>query len=135
MKHFKGIEDSSQSWIKLLEFLLAVVPGPGDEVLFGDAVKAIGGGARTELHHAFPKYLGGAEKQELVPLFKWMHQEYHKGLDLLAGRWRGAKYYENLPPAAKAEMLRDLANYTKNFDAKYGTKLYDALLKNGFPKL
>jgi len=30
-------------------------------------------------------------------------------------------------------MLRKLADYTRAFDKKYGTQLYDAMLKNGFP--
>jgi hypothetical protein len=33
------------------------------------------------LHHAWPKYLGGAEKQDLVPLSKSLHDSYHSGLD------------------------------------------------------
>jgi hypothetical protein len=38
-----------------------------------------------------------------------------------------------LGPAEKEQALQELAAYTKNFDAKHGTKLDDALLKNGFP--
>jgi hypothetical protein len=29
-------------------------------------------------------------------------------------------------------MRNDLANYTKAFDAKYGTNLYELMIKNGF---
>ena len=31
------------------------------------------------------------------------------------------------------DLSMDLAAYAKNFDAEHGTKLFDALLKNGFP--
>ena len=37
--------------------------------------------------------------------------------------------------AAKKQMQRDLAAYTKAFDAKYGTTLFQSLLNNGFPGL
>jgi hypothetical protein len=30
-------------------------------------------------------------------------------------------------------MQRDLADYTKAFDAKNGTQLYDSMTSNGFP--
>jgi hypothetical protein len=30
-------------------------------------------------------------------------------------------------------MQRDLADYTKAFDTKYGTELYDSMIRNGFP--
>jgi len=30
-------------------------------------------------------------------------------------------------------MQRDLADYTKAFDAKHGTQLYDSMIRNGFP--
>jgi len=32
-----------------------------------------------------------------------------------------------------SQALRDLATYTKAFDAQYGTHIYQALVKNGFP--
>jgi hypothetical protein len=38
-----------------------------------------------------------------------------------------------LNPEARGQMLRDLASYVKGFDKKYGTKLYDAMVRNGFP--
>jgi hypothetical protein len=37
--------------------------------------------ARIVKHHAWPKYLGGAAKQELVPLSKSLHDAFHSGLD------------------------------------------------------
>jgi hypothetical protein len=84
-------------------------------------------------HHPWPMYLGGAAKQDLVPLTKALHDAFHGGLDKILPRQWGTLYYEKLGPEAKQEVLRDLAAYTKAFDAKYGTKLYDALLSNGFP--
>jgi len=85
------------------------------------------------LHHAWPKYLGGAVKQDLVSLPKSLHDEFHKGLDEYLPRRFGTAYYESLGPTEKQQAFQHLATYTKNFDAEYGTKLYDALHKNGFP--
>jgi hypothetical protein len=45
----------------------------------------------------------------------------------------GWRCYEKLGPTKRQEALRTLAEQTKKFDADHGTKLYDALLKNGFP--
>ena len=84
-------------------------------------------------HHAWPKYLGGEIAQDLVPLPKSLHDAYHSGLDKILPRQWGTAYYENLAPAARDQVLRDLGDYTKAFDAKYGTRLYDAMLHNGFP--
>jgi hypothetical protein len=98
--------------------------------------KGVGRGVAEEavrLHHAWPKYLGGAVKQDLVPLPKSLHDKFHKGLDVRLPKWRGTAYYESLGPTERQEALQYLAAYTKNFDADHGTKLYDALLNNGFP--
>lgn len=93
------------------------------------------GGARAiaELHHAWPKYLGGLVKQDLVPLPKSLHHAFHRALDASLPRWRGKAYYESMGPAERQQALQALATCTKKFDAAHGTKLYDALLKNGFP--
>jgi hypothetical protein len=32
-------------------------------------------------------------------------------------------------------MPRDLADYTRAFDAKHGTQLYESMLRNGFPRM
>jgi hypothetical protein len=45
----------------------------------------------------------------------------------------GTAYYESRGLTERQQALQYLAAYTKNFDAEHGTKLYDALLKNGFP--
>jgi hypothetical protein len=88
--------------------------------------------ARIVKHHAWPKYLGGATKQELVPLSKSLHDAFHSGLDKVLPRQWGSAYYRNLGSAAYQRALGDLADYTKAFDAKYGTQLYDAMMRNGF---
>jgi hypothetical protein len=63
------------------------------------------------------------------------HDAYHRGLDKILPRQRGTKYYEGLRGGAKEQMQQDLAAYTKGFDAKYGTSLFESMLKNGFPGL
>ena len=109
--------------------IIGVVPGEGAEVKgVTVAVKSA-----IRLHHAWPKYLGGAAKQSLVRLSKSLHDAFHSGLDKISPRQWGTKYYEALGPAAREQMLRDLGDYTKQFDSKYGTELYNAMVRNGFP--
>lgn len=50
-------------------------------------------------------------------------------------RQRGAAYYRSLKPAARRQMLRELAKLTKDLDARYGTRIYQGLPRNGFPFL
>ncbi|MBX3423833.1 MAG: hypothetical protein KF752_19935 [Pirellulaceae bacterium] len=128
--------------------LLASIPG------FGDAAKlakmaAAGGGAgiaaavalsklnkaTTELHHAWPKYLGGPLKQDLVEMPKALHQLYHSGLDKILPRQWGKNYFDNLSATGRAQLAADLAAYTKAFDLKHGTNLWQSMLNNGFPGL
>jgi hypothetical protein len=85
-------------------------------------------------HHSWPKYLGGPKKQELYDLPSDLHESYHVGLDKILPRMRGSEYYSKLSPEAKLQAHRDLVTYTKAFDAKHGTKLHEAMLKNGFPE-
>jgi hypothetical protein len=100
---------------------------------FGEGTAAEGAAkfATTELHHAIPQYLGGAAKQELVPLSKSLHQAYHLDLDQTLPRRAGAAFYRALGPEARAQMLQDLAAHAKDFDARFGTKLYEAMVRNG----
>jgi hypothetical protein len=91
------------------------------------------GVAEVAKHHAWPKYLGGAAKQDLVTLPRKVHEAFHSGLDKILPRQWGAEYYQKLSPAAKEEVLRDLADYTRAFDTKHGTSIFDALVKAGFP--
>ena len=44
------------------------------------------GAARTNGHHPFPKYLGGAKNHQLVKLRTKLHKLYHKGLDAALSR-------------------------------------------------
>jgi hypothetical protein len=87
----------------------------------------------VRLHHAWAKYLGGAEKQDLVPLSKALHDAYHSGLDKILPRKWGTAYYDGLKGAARLRMYELLRDYTKAFDSQYGTKLFKAMRKEGFP--
>lgn len=50
-----------------------------------------------DLHHAWPKYLGGARNQKLLKLPSGLHKKYHAGLDkLLSHPPRGDKGLECL---------------------------------------
>jgi len=89
--------------------------------------------ATTQAHHPWPKYLGGPAKQDLANLPESVHKSYHTGLDKILPRQRGTAYYDNLNPQAKQQLIRDLAAYTKAFDAKYGTHLFGSMIRNGFP--
>lgn len=91
------------------------------------------GAAEVAKHHAWPKYLGGAAKQDLVTLPRKVREAFHSGLDKLLPRQWGAEYYQKLAPAARDQVLRDLADYTRAFDTKHGTSIFDALVKAGFP--
>jgi hypothetical protein len=85
-------------------------------------------------HHPWSMYLGGPVKQELVALPRWLHRKFHEGLDETLPKWKGGAFYASRSPDQKQQDLRYLAKYTKDFDAEYGTKIYDALLRNGFPE-
>ena len=98
-----------------------------------DDAYATRGAAEVAKHHAWPKYLGGAAKQDLVTLPRKVHEAFHSGLDKLLPRQWGAEYYQKLAPAARDQVLRDLSDYTRAFDTKHGTNIFDALVKAGFP--
>ncbi len=87
-----------------------------------------------QFHHAYPKYLGGDIDQILEPLPKAMHDAYHSGLDKILPRQATTAFYDGLAPAAREQMQQDLAAYTKAFDAQNNTHLYDAMVREGFPK-
>jgi RHS repeat-associated protein len=89
----------------------------------------------TEAHHSFPKYLGGAFKQEFVHMTTSMHKAFHKGLDnyqggVLSRRLR-KDHFDKLSSEESAKVMKAFVAYTKEFDDKYGTKLYEAFIKNG----
>src|SRR5262249_16725054 len=88
----------------------------------------------SRLHHPWPKYLGGAIKQELEKLPKSVHDAYHSGLDkILPRQIRGGatEYYASLSAAEQAANFEKFKKYTKAFDKKYGTNLWDAAVREG----
>lgn len=107
------------------------VPAPAGTIL--SANKVLRGVAAND-HHSFPMYLGGRVKQELVRLPRSLHIEFHRRLDKVVPKQKGTAFYRSLGPEKRREALQGLAKVTKEFDADYGTKLYDALLENGFPE-
>jgi hypothetical protein len=87
--------------------------------------------AASQLHHPWSQYLGGAVKQKLQSLPKATHDAFHSGLDkILKRQIRGGatKYYRSLSPAEQAENFQKFMEYTKAFDAKHGTNLWDAVI-------
>jgi hypothetical protein len=89
------------------------------------------------LHHAWPKYLGGRIKQELEKLPKWLHDAYHAGLDKMLPRQvpgGATRYYASLSPARQQANFEAFRKYTMEFDKKYGTKLWEAALREGLPQ-
>jgi hypothetical protein len=122
---------------------LGTVAGLAGEILLATTVPAGDAQEEEELergteeyerHHPWPKYLGGAENQELIDLPESLHFEYHRGLDEIAARWRGERYYRNLIVLERADLFGRIIRFTKEFDAKHGTKLYEAMSRNGFPE-
>ena len=85
-----------------------------------------------EEHHAWPQYLGGSVRQELVKMPTWLHTKYHTLLDDIAPRWKNKEYFDNLSIKERAALDKAFAELTKKFDAIYGTELWQALLRNGF---
>jgi len=63
---------------------------------------------------------------------KSLHDAYHSGLDKVLPRQKTTAYYENLSPQGRSEAAKKLADYTKAFDAKHGTYLYEGMLREGF---
>jgi hypothetical protein len=98
-----------------------------------DAARTGATGDKVQLHHPWPKYLGGPPKQTLVPLSQDVHAAYHGGLDRILPRQWGTAYYAGLPGRARSQMLGDLKAYTAAFDRKYGTSLLKAMLNEGYP--
>ncbi len=124
--------DVNRASDQVTEYALNIVSlmtsGPGGLIV---------GAVRREVvshgHHAWPKYLGGPKKQDLYDLPPSLHEAYHAGLDKVLPRQRGWEYYSKLSPEAREAAHKDLAAYTKAFDAKHGTKIYESMMKNGFP--
>jgi RHS repeat-associated protein len=90
-------------------------------------------------HHPWPMYLRGKIQQILEPLPKDVHDAYHNGLDKFLPRQasdgvnRGKAVYDNMSDADIREVFRKLEAYTKDFDVKNNTHLWDAMRREGFP--
>ena len=84
-------------------------------------------------HHAWPMYLGGLQEQLLSKLPAKLHMQYHARLQRIAPHRKGTKYYASLDPETRAKLLRAVAQTTREFDAEFGTHLYEDMLRNGFP--
>jgi YD repeat-containing protein len=94
--------------------------------------------AATELHHAFPKYLGGTPSNSstlghLVEMTREQHIDLHNQIDAAIQptrfgtaevRAQGfsslAEYWTNQPPSAKIEMLDKLLETTAAFERSKG---------------
>ncbi|MCA3175538.1 MAG: hypothetical protein ING36_08365, partial [Burkholderiales bacterium] len=85
-------------------------------------------------HHSWPKYLGGAKKQDLVDLDPDLHREYHSGLDKVLPRCKGTKHYAAKRGKQRGQMYDDFRDYTDGFDSANGTDLLGAARRNGFPR-
>jgi hypothetical protein len=133
------VDSKPQGW----DSAVPPVEKPGSPVLQGDShgiinkPESIISNALDEdsvhFHHPYPMYLGGHEKQILEPLPKSLHDAYHRGLDAFLPRRKSKAFYDNLSPVARGLMLRKLGEYTKSFDAKNGTNLFDAMAREAFP--
>ncbi len=86
----------------------------------------------TNAHHAWPKYLGGADAQDLVSLPQTLHRAYHAGLDQIAARWEGAAGFNAASVAEQAQRLTNFQTYTQWFDKTFGTSMMDAARRAGF---
>lgn len=120
-------DDSIQQW--------GSIPLPA--AAGGMAIK-VGGGVllrviKTEMHHAWPKYLGGAQKQILEKLPHELHNAFHQGLDKTVPRYLGKKHYDALTSEERTQVYTKFKEFTKSFDAKHGTNLMDAATREGFP--
>jgi RHS repeat-associated protein len=70
----------------VLATLIPVLDIGADEVLAARGTIAAEDAIR--LHHAWPKYLGGAAKRDLSPLSQSLHNTFHSGLDkILPRQW------------------------------------------------
>ena len=116
---------------ELDEIMHAVRTGGFDNA--DDVLRRLLDDIQTQAHHPYPKYLGGAEKQDLIDMPVGLHKEYHRGLDAIANRRLGKTFFDNMPAGEKADLLAKVAEYTKRFDAQHGTTLYQSMLKEGFP--
>ena len=90
----------------------------------------------VQLHHPFAKYLGGDVQQLLESLPSNLHEAYHIGLREIApvSKDFNTSFYRSLPKSTLNQIYNQVKLYTIEFDETFGTHLYDAMLREGFPK-
>ncbi len=81
-------------------------------------------------HHPWPKYMGGAEDQELYYIPKVLHDDYHYEMREVAPTWLD---YKNTDDDELMEIYQDFADATKEYDEINKTKFYEYLMRNNFP--
>jgi hypothetical protein len=86
----------------------------------------------SNLHHAWPKYLGGPVKQILAKMTPRMHKLFHKQLDKFLPRWKSKKYYDSLSARERAEIVDKLVDITIKFDKANGTRIMMSFIETAF---
>ncbi len=89
-----------------------------------------------DLHHPWPRYLGGAANQPTTRMRSKTHRALHAALDSWMdgkyARWRGAGYYAAMN---KREIIEDLTEFYKTADGgRYRKYLHDfrrAVMESG----
>jgi hypothetical protein len=92
-----------------------------------------------EGHHAFPKFMGGPNKQDLARLFQSLHREFHvelsaalrkAGFPRVGGKGGGTvdwAYFFNKNEGKRGEALQILRDVTLSFDKRRGTRISKSL--------
>lgn len=81
-------------------------------------------------HHAYPKYIGGADDQILERLPELVHQVYHAGLSKI---FQGSRAeFMALPEATQVRVWQAFETYTRWFDQTFKTSLLEAARREGF---
>ena len=134
---------------KVDELLQALPPSVTDGL--GDGVKNAFDGIRKkldnyfgrsgsvlyDLHHAFPKYLGGAIAQTRAKMPQSLHQKFHAALDRWMNgkysRFKSADFFKTMDPQ---QIISDLRKFYETADggifAKYLPDFERALRESGF---
>jgi hypothetical protein len=85
--------------------------------------------AGIDKHHAFPKYLGGLNRQTLAHIPAALHYLYHKVVDEIIKLPRSSKGYRKLSHAERVAMLHKLQVHARNFDQQHGTNIFPLMQK------
>ncbi len=110
--------------------------GPKVEPAAAQAIKEVIHG-----HHPMPKFMGGRGEQELVDLYKSLHEKFHAtlaaelkeaGLPPVGGKTGSTvewlKHFE-LNPGTRERAVEILRKATRDFDQEHGTSILPALEK------